>query len=78
MTLFFSTMFLTFTLGFQQMNVTRGHYRLAALTSFCIAFAQYWMISGVAHGGSWVLMGIGGALGVTLSMLVHRKFVREI
>lgn len=31
----------------------------------------------VAAGGSWILMGIGGAAGVTSSMFIHKKYVRK-
>ncbi len=76
MNLFLSTFATVFLLGFQQQNVTGKHYVLAGITSMLIAFAQYSMISGVAHGGSWLLMGLGGALGVTASMWSHGRIVR--
>lgn len=75
MELTISTFFTVFLLSFQQQNVVHGHYWAAAGTSVAIAAAQYVMISSVIHGGSWILMGIGGAIGVTSSMLVHRKYM---
>jgi hypothetical protein len=75
MSLFLSTFFTVFLLGFQQQNVTHGHYWAAAGTSIAIAGAQYTMIDGVAHGGNWMLMGIGGACGVTLSMWLHKRLL---
>lgn len=77
MSLFLSTFITVFLLGFQQQNVIGGHYWLAAGTSVAIAAAQYTMISGVASGGDWWQMGIGGALGVTLSMFLHKRMMRK-
>lgn len=73
MDILISTFFTVGLLGFQQQNVTHNHYWLAAITSMAIAAAQYVMITSVANGGSWILMGIGGAAGVTSSMVIHRK-----
>ena len=72
-----SSFFTIFLLSFQQMNVSHGHYWLAAFTSMAIAGAQYVMIVSVTAGGSWLLMGIGGAAGVTSSMFIHKKYVRR-
>ena len=75
MEFFISTFFTVGLLGFQQQNVVHGHYWTAAYTSMAIAAAQYVMITSVAAGGNWVLMGIGGAAGVTSSMFIHRKYM---
>lgn len=72
-TMFFSSFFTIFALSFQQQNVTHGKYAMAALTSVAIAAAQYAMIDSVASGGSWLLMALGGAIGVTSAMWSHRK-----
>lgn len=77
MEILISTFFTVGLLGFQQQNVHGGHYLLAAITSMAIAGAQYVMIVSVADGGSWILMGIGGAAGVTSSMFIHKKYVRR-
>jgi hypothetical protein len=77
MSIFLSTFFTVFLLGLQQQNVTHEHYWAAAATSVAIAAAQYAMISSVAHGGNWILMGCGGACGITLSMYVHKNLVRK-
>ena len=79
MQLFISSFFTVYLLAFQQQNVTHGNYGLAAVTSFAIATAQFFMIKAVST-GQWhelILMGIGGALGVTLSMLTHKKLVNK-
>jgi len=73
MEILISTFFTVGLLGFQQQNVQHGWYWWAAITSMAIAGAQYVMITSVAHGGSWILMGIGGAAGVTASMAIHRR-----
>lgn len=75
--MFVSSFMAVFLLSTQQQNVVFGHFKLAAVTSMAIAGAQYVMITSVAAGGSWLLMGIGGAAGVTSSMFIHRKYVRR-
>lgn len=79
MTLLIATFLTVFLLAFQQQNVVYGHYALAAVTSFLIATAQFAMIRGVSTGEPWefVWMGIGGACGVTLSMVAHRRWVKR-
>ncbi len=73
MEILISTFFTVGLLGFQQQNVTHGWYWWAAVTSMAIAAAQYVMITSVAHGGSCILMGLGGAMGVTASMFIHKR-----
>jgi hypothetical protein len=77
MEILISTFFTVGLLGFQQQNVHHEKYWLAAITSVAIAGAQYVMISSVANGGNWLLMGLGGAAGVTSSMVIHRRYVRK-
>ena len=79
MTLLIATFLTVFLLAFQQQNVTHGHYALAAGTSFLIATAQFAMIRGVSTGApdDFILMGLGGAAGVTSSMLAHRRWVKR-
>lgn len=71
---FLSTLLTVALLGFQSQAVIHGKYGLTALTSFSIAFAQYFMIRGAAQ-NPWraaVWMGLGGAVGITLAMLLFR------
>ena len=79
MILFISTFFTVFLLAFQQQNVIHGHYAYAAITAVLIAAAQFALFKGViasdVTGVFW--MGAGGALGVTLSMLTHRKMTNN-
>lgn len=79
MTLLIATFLTVFLLAFQQQNVVHGHYAMAAVTSFLIAVAQFAMIRGVSTGEPWefMLMGVGGACGVTLSMVAHRRFIKR-
>ena len=77
MTILISTFFTIFLLAFQQQNVHHEKYLMAAITSVGIAYAQYAMIDSVAHGGSWVLMGLGGAIGVTSAMWAHKNIFRK-
>jgi len=74
--LFFTTFIGVFLLGFQQQNVQHGHYKMAAVTSSAIALTQYLMIINVVSSG-WIgvlYMAIGGSMGITFSMYVHRKW----
>lgn len=79
MILFISTFFAIFLLAFQQQNVIHGHYFYAALTSMLIAAAQFSMFKGVIASDliGVLFMGAGGACGVTLSMITHRKIIRH-
>lgn len=70
----FSTFMTVALLGFQSQAVIHGKYGLTAVTSFSIAFAQYFMIRGAAH-NKWraaIWMGLGGAAGITVAMLAFR------
>lgn len=80
MILFFTTFVGVFLLGFQQQNVSGGHYRMAAITSSAIALTQYLMIINVVDSG-WVgvlYMALGGSMGITLSMYIHKKWRDKI
>ena len=79
MILFFTTLVSVFLLGFQQKNVAGDHYGLAAITSCAIAFTQFSVYRAAVAGSSydWVLMGAGGAIGITTSMFVHKKLTRK-
>ena len=76
---FVATASLVFLRAIQQQNVIHGHNWLAAGTSYVIALAEVAVVLWVVRTGwSAVLpMGTGGAMGVTLAMLVHRRYVRK-
>jgi len=76
MILFLTTYVGVFLLGFQQQNVQHGHYKMAAITSSAIALTQYLMITNVVSSG-WVgvaYMAIGGSMGITSSMYIHKRW----
>jgi len=79
MILFISTFAAVFLLSFQQQNVVGGHFFYAAITSMLIAAAQFAMFKGVIASDliGVLYMGTGGAVGVTLSMFVHRKVIKK-
>lgn len=68
----FGTVFLR---GIQQLNTVGGHYIMAAITSYAIAFFEVsFLVSVVAVGKESILsVGTGGALGVTAAMFLHPK-----
>ncbi len=79
MLLFITTMLTVFLLAFQQQNVISGYYKLAALTSAAISLTQFYMFRYAAFGEwyEWVYMAIGGSIGVTASMYLHRKYLNK-
>lgn len=78
MTLFFSSLFLVFLLGIQQQNVTHKLHGWSMVTSFAIALVQVTFIKDTVAGDYWATvlqMGAGGALGASLSIFVHTRWV---
>ena len=75
MKLSIATFALVFLRAIQQQNVIHGQYMLAAITPFAIAVAEVASVVWVVQTGwaavPWV--GMGGALGVTSAMFLHRK-----
>ena len=78
MTLLLSTFFTVFLLAFQQQNTTNGNHKSAVLTAFLIALSQFLMFRSAVNAlqSEWYLMGLGGSLGVTSSMYMHRRFIK--
>lgn len=72
--------FLTvFLKGLQYKNVNGGHYRLVFINSYFMSAAEVLTITLVVKGG-WVIAitsGIGGSIGMILSMWLHDKFIRR-
>ena len=79
MILFIIAFISVFLLGFQQQNVQHSKHIYAAITSFLIAFSQFMMyrLAVAADPSDWVFMGLGGACGIVLSMIIHKK-LREL
>jgi hypothetical protein len=71
----FATFVLVFLRALQQQNVVHGNYLLAATTPFAIAAAEVASIVMVVQTGFGAVpyVGIGGALGATSAMWIHRR-----
>lgn len=69
---------IVFLRAIQQQNVIHGRFKMAAATSYLIAIAEVAVVLIVVSKGwpavPWV--GTGGALGVTLAMYAHRRWLR--
>jgi hypothetical protein len=76
--LMLSTFVLVFLRAFQTQNVIHRHYYFAGATSFLMAGAEVAVVLGVVSTGwaavPWI--GTGGALGVTASMFLHKKYLQ--
>lgn len=69
------TAVLVFMRAVQQLNVMHHHYILAAITPFFIAAGEVANVLYMVHLG-WIaapFVGIGGAIGVTLAMFLHKR-----
>ncbi|MEJ2142918.1 MAG: hypothetical protein P8Y24_11290 [Gammaproteobacteria bacterium] len=78
MQLFFVTFATVMLRGIQQQNVIHERYKWALIFSFLIAIAEVGLIMNVVNKGwpSVPFVGSGGALGVILSMYVHKRWLR--
>ena len=75
--LFVSTFVVVFALGFQQQNVTGGHYIAAFFTSFVIGLAYlslYKLMPDATPSQIAAYLG-GGPFGIMSSMWVHRRTI---
>ena len=74
----FGTICLVFLRAFQTQNVIGRHYRTAIITSYLMAIGEVAVVLFVVDYGwesiPWV--GTGGAIGVTLSMYYHNKWLK--
>lgn len=70
-----ATTWLVFLRGIQQQNVIHGHYAMAAITPYFIAIGEVASVLFVVDTGwsSIPYVGTGGAIGITLSMYLHRR-----
>lgn len=75
--LFLSTFALVFFLGLQSLNVTRGHYLAAFLTSFGIGASNLVVLKLApdAQPMEMVAYLTGGPWGIVASMWFHRRFI---
>ena len=77
--LFASTFTLVFALGFQSLNVNRGHYIAASLTSFLIGASNIWLYrylpdADIKQVAAYLF---GGPIGIVCSMHAHRKWMKK-
>lgn len=77
--LFASTFALVFALGFQSLNVNRGHYVAAFITSFAIGGSNLWLYRYLPSANLVEIAAYlaGGPLGIISSMLAHRKWMKK-
>ena len=77
--IFIATLFLVFLRGIQQQNVIHGHYIMASLTPYLIAIGEVTSVLYVVDIGwsSIPYVGTGGAVGITLSMYLHRRIFNK-
>lgn len=75
--IFVSTFALVFALGFQSLNVNRGHYLAAFLTSFAIGVSNLVLFKTVPQAGLVEIVAYlsGGPFGIIASMWAHHKWM---
>lgn len=73
--LFCTTFVLVFSLGFQSLNVNKGHYVAAFLTSFMISGSNLVILRTVPQGGLIEVAAymLGGPFGIVVSMWLHKR-----
>lgn len=76
--LFASCFVSVFALGFQSQNVNHGHYLAAFVTSFVIGGGHLvlYRLMPEANTGEIISYLMGGPLGITASMIVHRRWMQ--
>lgn len=77
--LFTSTFILVFALGFQSLNVNRGHYLAAFNTSFVIGCSNLWLYRYLPEADPIQIAAYlaGGPIGIVCSMRAHRRWMRR-
>lgn len=76
LTIFAATFILVFMRGIQQQNVIHGNYKMAFFTPYAIACGEVSSVLLVVAHGWWSIpfVGTGGAVGIVLSMYVHKRW----
>lgn len=78
--LFASTYLLVLALGMQSLNVNRGHYIGAMITSLIISAGQLYLLKFVPGSNTspveLIAYFLGGPLGIVTSMWLHPKLAR--
>jgi hypothetical protein len=75
--IFIATFVTVFCLGFQSLNVNRGHYKAAALTSFMIGSSHLVLYKALPDGDTVACIAylIAGPLAITASMAAHERWM---
>jgi len=73
--LFATTFLLVASLGFQSLNVNKGHYVAAFLTSFLISGSNLVILRTVPQGDLLEIAAymLGGPFGIVASMWLHKR-----
>lgn len=77
--IFISTFVLVFALGWQSLNVNKGHYKAAFFTSFAIAASNLILFKTVPQ-ANWIEIGaylIAGPFAIIASMYAHERFMNK-
>lgn len=58
---------------FQQKNIIGGHLKIGAVTSFIMAFVDYFLINFIVKSDVWIAVacGAGASVGLTLAIKLH-------
>ncbi len=77
--IFGSTFVLVFALGFQSMNVNRGHYFAAFFTSFLIGTSNLVLFKTVPQAGFFEMSAYlsAGPFAIIASMWAHDKWMKK-
>lgn len=78
--LFVAAFCIVFALGFQSLNVNRGHYLAAAVTSLAIGTANLVLLKLLPAQTTWLEIAAylgGGPLGIAASMWAHQRWMRN-
>ena len=77
--IFISTFVLVFALGFQSLNVNKGHYKAAFLTSFAIALSNLVLFKTVPQAGMVEISAYlwAGPFAIVASMAAHQKLMKK-
>jgi len=81
--IFLAQFLMIFLLGLQSINVNRGHKLLAALTSFGLGIAGFYVTGTIAQAyqegmfsSMFLSFILSGPCGIVVSMMVHPKIVK--
>lgn len=75
--IFSTTFILVASLGFQSLNVNKGHYIAAFLTSFVISGSNLVILRTIPQGDLFEVAAymLGGPFGIVASMWLHKRLL---